>query len=188
MQILGRSETLLATHVEQSAHLGQTLHIQGHDVGSETEEVRGSERVRRGQARTVLLIVQVQQVDTTQTGGSVIGAAGVEVIERVSNHRVDDAGSQTFVLQRHGFVNLVEDHGGEGVHLRGGHERGLELTVENGLVELECHHVVEDLSFGAVRLVDVGIVACAVGQIPRLVDGGFRQIGLNLHHDGSILP
>ena len=181
-------ESLLAADVEQDGHSTQTVHIQAHDEAGVPQEVRVGDGLSRSQALAEFLVVHIQEVHSTRASLTRIRAAVVQVVERVGDEAVDGPHDQTVVLDGHGLLHLVEEHGHEGVHLARAGEGALELVILDSLVDFEGDKPIVELGVGAIRLVDEGVIGRPIGELPGLVDGGLGHIAGDLHHNGAVLP
>lgn len=188
MKQIRRSEPLLAADVEEHAHFLEPIDIQTHNEGSVPEEPFVINGLIGGERLIELGVVQVQEIDSTHTALAAVGATGIEVMERIRGHAVDGAHDKSIVLDGHGLLHFVEDHGDERIELSGTGEGALELTIENGLVQLKSHQPIIELGVRRGRMIDKRIIGRTIGQLPAFVDSGLGKLAPNLHQNGTVLP
>lgn len=182
-------EPLLAALVEEGAHAGQTIDVERHLIRGVADEVGVGHGVGRREILAIAGIEAREKIDrsritrTSNSAGRMVGA-----VAGLQNHVVDGAHDQSVHTNGHGLIDLVEEHGDEGVELGSAGEGLLHLTLCDGAVDLEGCHLVEELglSFGLVE--NVRIIGRAIGQLPRLVLDSHRHFGTDLLHDRAVLP
>ena len=183
-----RRESLHPTDVEQSAHTGQTVDLEGHLVCSVPDELRIKDRLGCGETLAVLRVEAVQQVYAPGIAGSGVGSSRVHVVERFAHHVVDGSHDEVVEGHCHALLDLIEKHRKESVELGGRGEGLIEGLLLHGTLDLERGHLVEELDVH-IRLVEhVGIVGGAVREIPTLILRGCGKAGADLFEDGTVAP
>ena len=105
----------------------------------------------------------------------------------LTNHVVDGAHDKSIHPNSHGLFHLIEQHGDESVELDCTGEGLLHLHLGNGTLNLERHHLVEELSFCDGLVENVRVIGLAVGQIPAFILHGNGHFAGNLLHDRTVL-
>ena len=183
-----RGEPLHAAHIEQSRHACQTVDGESHVIGGVADEVGVEDSRTRGQALAVLLVEAIQQVDSSGVASASVGAAIVHVVEGLAHHVVDGSHDEVVEGNGHGLLNLIEEHGQEGVELSGGREGLIQRLLLDRPLDLERGHLVEELDVHVGLVEHIGIVGGAVGEIPALILCGGWEAGADLLQDGAIAP
>src|SRR5699024_4781838 len=98
-------------------------------------------------SREELVVVQLQQVDTTGSAGSAVtaGEVGLVSVQGLRNHAVDSAHHKAVNLDGHGAVNGVVNHADKAVKLCRVAETLLHLPFGEGHGNLKRHLAVEEL-------------------------------------------
>ena len=183
-----RSEPLHASHVKQGRHARQPVDGEGHMIGGVADEVRIEDRRARSQALAVLLVEAIQQVDSSGVASTGVGAAAVHIVEGLAHHVVDGSHDKIVERDSHGLLNLIEEHGQEGVELSGGGEGLIQGLFLHGPLDLERGHLVEELDVHVGLVEHVGIVGGTVSEVPALILGGGGEAGADLLQNGAVAP
>ena len=187
LEVLGR-EPLLTTDIEQGAHSGKTVHIQGHSVGGVPDELRVEGRRTGSETLTVLSVESGKKVDSFGTAGAGDGGTAELGIYGFRNHVVDGTHNEGVVLDRHRLLHFVEKHGDEGIELGGAGERLLHLLFSYGAVDFKGGHLVEELDLSFRLMENVRVVTGAIDELPVLVLDGVGHLAVNFLHNGAELP
>lgn len=185
---IARAEPLHPADVEQGGHTGHTTDGDGHLIGGVADEIRVDNRIIRREVFAVLIVEAIQQVDAPGVAGAGVGARAVHIVERLGHHVVDGTHDEVVKGYRHAFLNLVEKHGQEAVELSGAGERLIQRLLLDRPLDLERRHLVEELDVDVGLVEHVGIVGCAVRQIPAFVLGSHRKPGADLLQNGAVSP
>ena len=188
LKVLG-SEPLLAALVEESAHAGQAIDMEGHLIRSIPDKIRVGDGIGSGETLAVAGVEAGKKVDCPRIARAGDGPGGV--VGRIAgfeDHVVDSAHDKSVHTHGHCLVHLIEEHGDEGVELSRAGEGLLHLALGDGAVDLEGRHLVEELGLGLGLMEDVGVVGGAVCQLPGLVLDGLGHFRTDFLHDGAVLP
>ena len=120
MKPIRRGKACFATNVEQVGHFSHSCLIKGHDKRRIAQEFRILHRVRerRNSCPAMVLIVQVQQIDRTDSGTSSISASGCEFcVDGVGNGTVDNAHNKRIILYSQRIVDSRLNHAKESIEL-----------------------------------------------------------------------
>src|SRR5699024_5833904 len=132
------------------------VNVNAHSVGRKADEIRvinglvSGQRVRVGGtagSREELVVVQLQQVDTTGSTCSTVttGKGGLVGVQGLRNHAVDSAHHKAVNLDGHGAVNGVVNHADKAVKLCRVAETLFHLLFGEGHGNLERHLAIEEL-------------------------------------------
>ena len=130
----------------------------------------------------------IQQIDSSGIARAGVRTAAVHVVEGLAHHVVNGPHDEVVECNRHGLLNLIEEHGQEGVELGGGGEGLIQRLLLHGPLDLERGHLVEELDVHIGLVEHVGIVGCAVGEIPALILGGGGEAGADLLQNRAVAP
>lgn len=183
-----RGESLHTAHVEQSRHACQPVDGESHVICGVTNEVGIEDRRARSKILAVLLVEAIQEIDGSGVAGTGVGSAAVHVVEGLTHHVVDGSHDEVVERNRHGLLNLIEEHGQKRVELGSGGEGLIQGLLLHGPLDLERGHLVEELDVHVGLVEHVGIVGSAVGEIPALILGGGGETGADLLQNRAVAP
>lgn len=185
---IGRRKPLLAADVEQGGDFLESIDIQPHHIGSEAEERFAGDGLFGGETRAELLVVEIEEIDRPVAGFAAVRASGIQVEHGIRGEGIDGPHNEGVVFDGDALIDLVEHHGEEGVQFSRTGKGGLQLAVEDRLIDLEGDHIIIELRVRRSALIHEGIVGSAVGELPRFVDGSLRKFTPDLHKNGAVLP
>ena len=195
-QSISRSETLLCTNIEQSAHLGHTVSSNTHGVRCKADEVRVSDSLFSSQSNIntlclTVVIEQLQQVDSLDT--SLIGIRTIRNIRELSvqgltNHVVDSTHNKSVNLNSHSLIHSIVNHGNKAIQLSSRAKGILNLLFGERHRNFKSHTAIEELSRHLGLIEHVGVIRLTIGQLPRLVLSSSGHISLNLLKNRTELP
>ena len=184
-----RREPLLAALVEEGAHARQTIDMKGHLIRGIADEVGVGNGIGGAEIFAVAGIEAGEKVDRSRVARAGNGPGGVVgAVPGLKDHVVDGAHHKAVHANRHGLIDLVEQHGDERVELGGAGEGLLHLTLGDRAVDLEGSHLVKELGLGLGLMENVGVVGRTVRKLPRLVFNGHGHFGADFLHDRAVLP